>query len=272
MIARLRSTLELYYISIRSDSVEIDREMGNAYVSRILSQYIESGSTIVTPRLVKKRMNEFQLLSHYSLHDTKRKSDGKVENCKSASTVTSLKQESLLKPKSERFAQQKANPNTYPYVKSEVKIENDASLSAASLNNSRMNLLQALNKAKNQSLYPTKSPLSPSETIDNKETIEISSSQSSSSDDTSDIALMSPLYSEDEAEMSQEFFLRKFGLYTIEYSDYLTQKRSQRRRRNVQSNEKSDYHYGKLDMFEVRFNQSQFNIEYFSIQLFLFRE
>lgn len=52
-------------------------------------------------------------------------------------------------------------------------------------------------------------------------------------------------------DFDQTGFMQRLGLFTTEMATFLRNKRPERRRRTVQSTEKTDYHYGQLD-FQVR--------------------
>lgn len=163
------------------------------------------------------------------------------------------------------------------------------------MTSSRMNLLQALNKAKKQSLTPVSTlpppPTSVAAQTNKRQTVKTSRNPSPiSSDDASSSSSgerrikpkpklpintvvgrrrrsKSPspsssstsfdgpdLPDEDEEPtvLGKEAFMRLFGLCTHTYKAFLTTRRSERKRRNVTSTEKGDFHYGKIDtLFEV---------------------
>lgn len=77
-----------------------------------------------------------------------------------------------------------------------------------------------------------------------------SPSPTSSSGDSND-AVELPEEDEEPTTLGKEAFMRVFGLCTQNYYTFLTQRRSERKRRNVTSTEKRDFHYGKLDLYEV---------------------
>lgn len=77
-----------------------------------------------------------------------------------------------------------------------------------------------------------------------------SPSPSSSSGDSNDVADL-PDEDEEPTTLGKEAFMRVFGLCTQNYYTFLKQRRSERKRRNVTSTEKRDFHYGKLDLYEV---------------------
>lgn len=51
---------------------------------------------------------------------------------------------------------------------------------------------------------------------------------------------------EEPTTLGKEAFLRVFGLCTLTYHAFLSSRRSERKRRNVTSTEKGDFHYGKI--------------------------
>lgn len=77
-----------------------------------------------------------------------------------------------------------------------------------------------------------------------------SPSPTSSSGDSNDLADL-PEEDEESTTLGKEAFMRVFGLCTQNYYTFLKQRRSERKRRNVTSTEKRDFHYGKLDLYEV---------------------
>jgi hypothetical protein len=151
------------------------------------------------------------------------------------------------------------------------------------INNSRLNLLQALNKAKSQKLAPKSEneqvadnsesdkksradSVSPTEKPKSGDKVRSSKSKSSSpspspslndSDEkNSSIVECEPA---EQKELTKDGFLKLFGLYTIEYSQYLMTHKISKRRRRLCTTEKSDFHYG-VDAYEVSvLNQKGFN-------------
>lgn len=160
----------------------------------------------------------------------------------------------------------------------------------ATVAKSRMNLLQALNKAKNNSLSikaePEESPKpvvptfsarqkpmpktrsDPLPGSSNKRPSSGASSDSSPnsrsstplsvkvSDDSSTDRVPMPIeeYYESQPlhidELEQPVFLKFFGLLTLEESKALTTRKTERKRRSCNSTERKDFHYGKIDYYE----------------------
>lgn len=61
-----------------------------------------------------------------------------------------------------------------------------------------------------------------------------------------------PAEPEETNNYDQTGFMQRLGLYTQEMATYLKNKRPERRKRTVQSTEKTDFHYGQLDMVSGR--------------------
>lgn len=72
---------------------------------------------------------------------------------------------------------------------------------------------------------------------------------SSGENDVTDL----PDEDEEPTTLGKEAFMRVFGLCTQNFYTYLKARRSERKRRNVTSTERRDFHYGKLDLYEVSF-------------------
>lgn len=156
------------------------------------------------------------------------------------------KQESLLKPKSERISlpkEVKENPKPGPQI-----------------NMSRLKLKEALFKAKIKKLSPEK-PVKKSKSISpeavcaknvKSPVIETSQSSSASSEDIFE-SIDWAKEEEQPTELGKEAFMRIFGLYTHTYSHYLIKRRTERKRRNCTSTEHRDYYYSKLELFEKQY-------------------
>ncbi|XP_055383033.1 uncharacterized protein LOC129613115 isoform X2 [Condylostylus longicornis] len=155
-----------------------------------------------------------------------------------------------------------------PELKIESKVEDQSSIAlkpSPAMNIGRMKLLQALNKAKNQKDTPTsQSPASTGKAVaaaikitqkspEQQKNSKYADVLSSSDDSLDGINALPPIEPEKQeiSEINQEMFLRQFGLYTLQHSAYLKQRRSKRRRRNVQFNERKDFHYGTLNFAAI---------------------
>lgn len=186
-----------------------------------------------------------------------------------------LKQESLLKPKAERISLPKKErataTSTVTHDSSSKPSSSSTSTQGEALNLGRLKLKQALlqcranvtqkpvEKIRVKSPSPDTVKYIPTEA--NQITILSSSSSSSSSEDIFETLGRSDEYT-GPTTLSQEPFLRYFGLYTHTYSTYLNQKRSARKRRLCTSTEHRNFHYGRLDLFEKQYankrNKRQF--------------
>lgn len=116
-----------------------------------------------------------------------------------------------------------------------------------------MNLLNALNKAKTQqALQPVKKEKSPDSTVssspplsENMSEKSLGSSQKLEDDEDEELKARQII-------QNQEMFLRLFGLYTHEKVQEMRSRRRERRRRNVTSTEKIDFHYGRIDYYDPK--------------------
>lgn len=183
------------------------------------------------------------------------------------------RQESLLKPKAERISltkEERIATKTMPTNRNVQTQQNVQPLEAINL--SRLKLKQALCKAKDRQKptkqedrvkSPSPDPVKFIPTESKPITILSSSSASSSSSedffetiDWSGDNVAGPTMP------TKEPFLRYFGLYTHTHSEYLTKKRTVRKRRMCTSTEHRDFHYGRLDLFEKQYankrNKRQF--------------
>lgn len=185
------------------------------------------------------------------------------------------KQESLLKPKAERFTRPKEEESKAP---------------PPAINLSRLKLKEALNKAKGgKNIKPT-SPILPAPTAlavvkakrktpspDLRAAPSKTSKPSSRSKSrsTSRSKSRSPISSDNTPEypelppeepepitLNKEQHLQQFGLFTHKYSRLLMARRMERKRRKCTSTARDDFHYGKLDLFEKQYakrnNKRQF--------------
>ncbi|XP_065077433.1 uncharacterized protein Lint-1 [Ochlerotatus camptorhynchus] len=174
-------------------------------------------------------------------------------------------------------------------IKQEDEYEPQELPATVAIKKSRMNLLQALNKAKNSSLTQSqpevqskpvvtafvtrqkgiiKTRSDPLPGSSSKRPSSGASSDSSpnsrsstplsvkASDDSSVDRAPMPIeeYLEyqplDIDELEQPVFLKFFGLLTLEESKALTTRKTERKRRSCNSTERKDFHYGKIDYYE----------------------
>ncbi|XP_055640158.1 uncharacterized protein LOC129777726 isoform X2 [Toxorhynchites rutilus septentrionalis] len=153
---------------------------------------------------------------------------------------------------------------------------------------SRLNLLQALNKAKNscnlsqsqpeeQPKFATVSPRHKGITKVKSDPLPVTSKRASSgasSDSSANSRSSTPISTKasddssadrtppgpiedyvepqptDIAELEQPVFLKFFGLLTLEESKALATRKTERKRRSCNSTERKDFHYGKIDYYE----------------------
>lgn len=307
--------METYFLNLESSDVPIDRPKINAQISRQLAKYCPSKNDIIEPLNVQHRLGEFELFDKYiycKAYDLVEHQFTKATtnvspipnteelevlvspqdmiymsnsgNATGNGTVTATKsQVSLLKPKSERtsmglYALHIAQTTPEPQPSRPVPpLAIPTSKPSAAINNSRLNLLQALKKAKDQKLANVTAPVVvqvQSRAVAEKpkpiaatikteplpvktSSTAVSSSVSSGSDD-----IDLPEEDVEPVILGKEAFLRVVGLCTQTYKEYIMSRRSERKRRNVTSTERGDFHYGKLELFEVSF---------FSRVLFLFQ-
>lgn len=205
----------------------------------------------------------------YNIQNTSQKVPLQSYHAQQQSAATNQrKQESLLKPKSERITPKDEKDEVKITVNGNKQHESPPQQQAISL--SRLKLKEALCKAKGKK----GGQLTPSEICvkaksESPETVTcvsrppkaitiLSSSQSSNSSSTcgsEDQYDLTDLSKEDQepAQLGKEPFLRLFGLYTHTYCQYLRKRRTERRRRNCTSTERGDFHYGRLDLFERQY-------------------
>lgn len=257
------------------------------------AKFIASNSTsdmkLKMPRQYKNHADNNQIISHNENDDTK---DLNGDDCNTESEVMEVlvspeemsvpietnelplpanqkqhqknhrKQESLLKPKTERISLSNEEIAVATLPASTECTEKPSTSPQEAINLSRLKLKQALFKAKNDQNASDKNRVkakSPSPKIvgcisnESKPITISSSSQSSSSSE--DIFETIDWSSENAAPsvLNKEPFLRYFGLYTHTYSEYLTKRRTARKRRNCTSTEHRDFHYGRLDLFEKQY-------------------
>lgn len=238
-----------------------------------------------------------------------------------ASQINNYKsQVSLLKPKSQRVVNLEATNQSHSVPSTGAKQQSSSSSSSspalvpatssssypsAAVKNRRLNLLQALKKAKDEHKQatdaaaqrpvpplvssiiaksqsaipkPFNSPLKStnktqstssillnstakiaptsilSAKIDRQKTPSPPKTEPTSSSNSSSVdSLELPEEEIETVILGKEAFLRIFGLCTHTYKEYLLSRRSERKRRNVTSTEKLDFHYGTFDIdrFEV---------------------
>lgn len=296
--------METYFLNLESSDVPIDRPKINAQISRQLAKYCPLKNDIIEPLNVQHRLGEFELFDKYIyckayenlVEQSFTKATTNVSpiptteelevlvspqdmiymnnsgNVHGNSQITSTKsQVSLLKPKSERtsmgrYALQNAHmPPEPPPSKPVPPLVVHTSKPSAAINNSRMNLLQALKKAKDQKLAnqmvpvvqtqlrppAEKSKLTPAIIKTEPMPIKASSSVISSSVSSGSDDIELPEEDVEPVILGKEAFLRVVGLCTQTYKEYIMSRRSERKRRNVTSTERGDFHYGKLELFEV---------------------
>lgn len=122
------------------------------------------------------------------------------------------------------------------------------------ISTSRMNLLNALNKAKSQqSIQPVKKSKSPASNSSSSPTVSEKNYSGKSTDGSSTSKMIEDEDEEFKARQiiqNQEMFLRLFNLYTPDKVEEIKARRSERRRRNVTSTEKVDFHYGRIENYD----------------------
>lgn len=125
----------------------------------------------------------------------------------------------------------------------------------AAISLSRLRLAAALCKAKDenkgQQTQNRKESKSPETTLTVK--CNTSTSSSRSSNGSSSIEIESVKDGENASDLGQEGFLRLFGLFTPAYTEYMMNRRPQRKKRTCTSTERGDFHYGKFELFERQF-------------------
>lgn len=331
IIDKLRLNIETYFLDLESSDIQIDRQKINSQISRQLAKYYAAKCDIIEPLNIRNRYSELELFDKYiyskgfgnfnkfanknaeiptteemevlvspqdMIFMTSTSSSNNVNG--QTTTSSSKSQVSLLKPKSERGGGSTlTRSSTEPLLQSSAAAAVTKSIippkPSAAINNSRMNLLQALKKAKNekianqaqaaaaaaqsasQPIFPVRIPsiIQKTKSSNNPSPVTQSSSapaviKSENQQQQQRTKIPSPVISPQQSVSSEsdgvdlpeedpeplvlgkEAFLRVVGLCTQTYKEYIMSRRSERKRRNVTSTERGDFHYGKLELFEVK--------------------
>lgn len=267
LLLRLRRVMEEYFKLLKKIGIPIDYQIASDHISQqIKSSFITSNRGL--PCSVKRRPSYEELLRRFDIQSEPKppkQHPPSITNNASNHTVSKPETKapiSLLKPKEERLKQLKP------------LIADDSA--SSQVNRSRFNLRQALSKAivqsspnsENSSTEKTppikkKSPprihvqpvivAETSSSISGKKKLSSDSNNSSSESDSYE---RSREQTPEDVEIfadTQESFLRLLHLCTQEQASTMSQRRSKRKRRCVQNNDKPDFLYGHID-FDVRFS------------------
>ncbi|XP_031629359.1 uncharacterized protein LOC116344765 [Contarinia nasturtii] len=167
--------------------------------------------------------------------------------------------QTLLKPIHQRLIAEADAENPICVVRPEVGLKKTVPPQDQPLSISlgRLRLAQALSAQLNtaQPAQKIESPktVSPQTTPKENCNTRLSSLSSSRSSNGSSVEIEPMKDEEDAQELSQEGFLRLFGLYTPAYTQYLMNRRPSRKTRQCKSTERGDYLYGKYELFEKQF-------------------
>uniref|UniRef100_A0A1B0GP89 PHD-type domain-containing protein n=1 Tax=Phlebotomus papatasi TaxID=29031 RepID=A0A1B0GP89_PHLPP len=249
LIGRLRKNIEKHHSTSEMSDTPLDTNLYNAYLSKILYYHFESTYNTIEPVNVQRRFTDGELIRKYGL-----------ENSSSIPPSPQKMQISLLKPKSERmsFSSGTSRGTRPPHMKVKRKKikrnKNQYFRGGNAVKRSRMKLLAALKNAKSM----RDKHMTPPRGIKNDSDSESSpsNSQSSAAPSEEDHVIMPnvclPPEPPEPDSYNQESFLRFFGLYTHSYNEILKNRRPERRKRNVQSTARTDFHYDYHDLVTVK--------------------
>lgn len=250
LLLRLRRVMEEYFKLLKKIGIPINYQIASEHISN----QIKSGfSTSIKglPCSVKRRPSYEELLRRFDIFE-----EQKHHHSVLATTKPEPKQSiSLLKPKDERLQ------NVPVLNMQNVKSIDDSS--SSQVNRSRFNLRQALSKvviqssnSENTSPESSASVVKQNSSGDIMETSnkkKLNSDSNSSSEESYEGSTREQTPDNiDIVADTQETFLRLLQLCTKDQASTMSQRRSKRKRRCVQNNDKPDFLYGHID-FDVIF-------------------
>lgn len=252
LLLRLRRVMEEYFKLLKKIGIPINYQIASDHISNQIKSGFSTSIKGILPCSVKRRPSYEELLRRFDIfveqtqHHTAMKPEPKHSM-------------SLLKPKDERLQNVPAlnMQNVKPIV-------DDSS--SSQVNRSRFNLRQALSKVKvviQSSNSENTSPESSAsivkrnftnDIVENSNKKKVNSDSNSSSEES---------YEESTREQTpdnidinadtQETFLRLLKLCTKDQASTMSQRRSKRKRRCVQNNDKPDFLYGHIDFDVIYF-------------------
>lgn len=284
MFNRLRLAIENYLILMEQSSKPVNRTQLNYAISQKLSKANSIDGPLPDPINLKKRLTKQQLIDKYLSQLPLPIKGGCIKDesvegaiggvmmqvlinpndftqCTSSSFGSGTKQESLLKPKSERVIPPKSIQRN-----SVQESEQIVPVTTPAMNNSRLNLLNALNKAKKQSqtvqAKPTPPPTPPPAAATQmraaaakRKRPAVNRTLTPSPSSSTGESVGSSKSSDEETPPTvygKEAFLRVLELCSPSYKERLEAIQVSKKRRVRTSTARGDFHYGKMDvLFEV---------------------
>ncbi|GAB0098851.1 hypothetical protein DMENIID0001_146550 [Sergentomyia squamirostris] len=250
LLGRLREDIAKYHSTSSMSDSPLDTNLYNAYLSKVLYNHFESNSTSkIEPVSVRRRFTDVELLWKYGL-----------ECPPSAPSSPQKQQLSLLKPKNDRLSLDSRGirglrgAQLKTKRQKRIRNKNQHFRGGNAVKRSRMKLLAALKNAKNMREKHMTPPRGVKDETDSESSPSNSVSSLNASEEDHMIMPNVDLPPEipEPDSYNQESFLSFFGLYTHTYNELLKKRRPERRRRNVQSTEKTDFHYDYRDLVSTK--------------------
>uniref|UniRef100_A0A1B0CAD5 Uncharacterized protein n=1 Tax=Lutzomyia longipalpis TaxID=7200 RepID=A0A1B0CAD5_LUTLO len=251
LIVRLREDIEKHHKACQMSDTPLDTNLYNAYLSKHLYYHFENTFANVEPVSIRRRFTDSELMRKYGLESS------------STPTTPQKGQISLLKPKNERLSLGGASrggggirgqQQQMKAKRKKMRNKNQYFRGANAVKRSRMKLLAALKNAKSMRDKHVTPPRGIKDDSDTESSP--SNSQSSVTPSEEDQVFMPlvdlPPELPEPSTYNQESFLRFFGLYTHSYNDALKNRRPERRKRNIQSTARTDFHYDYQDLVSLR--------------------
>lgn len=249
LLLRLRRVMEEYFKLLKKIGININHQIASEHVSNQIKSAFKTSynNRGILPCSVKRRPSYEELLRRFDIYVETRQSKTVVLPIVKPEMKPAV---SLLKPKEER-SQSVSN------IQSVKPIEESSS---SQVNRSRFNLRQALSKAiivqssnsentsPESSVSVKKPPSNSIVELSNKK--KVNSDSNSSSEDSYEASREPTPDNVDIIVDTQETFLRLLQLCTKDQASNMSQRRSKRKRRCVQNNDKPDFLYGHID-FDV---------------------
>lgn len=252
LLLRLRRVMEEYFKLLKKIGITINHQVASEHVANQLKlSFTTSNKEGILPCSVKRRPSYEELLRRFDIYDEPKKSQPVVTEPKPESKPPV----SLLKPKDERL-------QSVPLLKMQNAKPNEDNPSSQ-VNRSRFNLRQALSKVVIQS--SNSESTSPESTVSIKKRSssnnfveanikkKVNSDSNSSSEESYEGSREQTPDNVDIIADTQETFLRLLQLCTTDQASNMSQRRSKRKRRCVQNNDKPDFLYGHIDFDVIYF-------------------
>ncbi|KAL5275341.1 hypothetical protein ACFFRR_001316 [Megaselia abdita] len=246
LLLRLRRVMEEYFKLLKKIGITINHQIASEHVSNQIKSGFTTSTKSFLPCSVKRRPSYEELLRRFDIYvEQKQHQPIPVKKPEPTQPI------SLLKPKDERL------PSSN--ILNAKPIDDTPS---SQVNRSRFNLRQALSKVVIQSSNSENTSPESSVTIKKKNSgnsfAEFSTKKKVNSDSNSSSEESyegSREQTPDEVDIiadTQEHFLRLLKLCTKDQASNMSQRRSKRKRRCVQNNDKPDFLYGHIDFDHSR--------------------